>query len=503
LRFSYDLPQLLHSGANFVPSAYNSSQAPVLYKPANSGGMTVGVDPRNGNQVNQALIGAVVPGSGNAFDGMVTINKTNPVKGQGLRVAPRIGFAWDVFGNGKTSLRGGTGIFYNTRQPSAVVGNLGTNPPVLEDPKHPFGNVSQLFASPDSGLIFPSDLNGSVQTNAKWPVFYNTSLGFQQRLGLQSVVDVAYVGTLGQHLGQTITLNALAPGTRFLAANQDPTAANTPLSDNFLRPYIGLGAIPYTEFSGRSNYNSLQASLNRRFTNNFSFGLSYTWSKALDYSDKTFAILPSFAPLHRYSYGSAAYDRDHTVKFNGLWSLPNASKLWNSWLMRSTLDNWQISGIASFVRGVPLGIKLDTGGVDLTGGTDGPRALITGKPVLPHGDRHALRYFNTASIALPPINTPGANGQYSNFVGNAGKVVFRGPGTNNWDMTLLKNIVFRERATLQIRGEFFNVFNHPSFNNVDNNAVYTTSGEQTNSSFGRVNNDNGPRVIQLAGKISF
>ena len=150
-----------------------------------------------------------------------------------------------------------------------------------------------------------------------------------------------------------------------------------------------------------------------------------------------------------------------------------------------------------------MGIKLDTGGVDLTGGTDGPRALITGKPVLPHGDRHVLRYFNTATISLPPINTASANGQYSNFVGNAGKVVFRGPGTNNWDMTLLKNIVIRERATLQIRGEFFNVFNHPSFNSVDNNAVYTTSGEQTNSSFGRVNNDNGPRVIQLAGKISF
>jgi hypothetical protein len=166
------------------------------------------------------------------------------------------------------------------------------------------------------------------------------------------------------------------------------------------------------------------------------------------------------------------------------------------------LDNWQISAIASFVRGQPYGIKLNTSGVDLTGGSDLPRALITGNPVLPHGNRTVLKYFNTAAVSQPPVNTPNSSGQYSNFVGNAGKVVFRGPGTNNWDVALFKNIPIKERLTIQIRTEFYNIFNHPSFNSVDNEAIYS-DGAQTNGTFGQLNGDAGARQIQLSGRITF
>jgi hypothetical protein len=501
LRFSWDIPQSLHTGANFVPSVYDPAQKPVLYQPALVGGKKVGVDPRTGTVVNQLLIGAVVPGSGNAFDGLVPISKSNPVKGQGLLVAPRLGFAWDIYGNGKTSIRGGSGIFYNSRQPSGVAGNLATNPPIQANPIHPFGTVSQLFSTPDNSLIFPSNLNGAVQANAQWPVFYNSSLGIQQAIGFQTVLDIAYVGTLGRHLGQTIDVNALPPGTRFMAANQDPTSPGKPLSDNFLRRYIGIGSVPYTEFSGGSTYNALQISVTRRFTNNLSFGANYTWSKALDYTDTT--TLPStvelrlgnFAPLRAYNYGLAGYDRDHAVKINWLWSIPQASRLWDNGVIRAAFDNWQLSGIGTFVRGAPQGIILNTGGVDLTGGTDGPRALLTGNPILPHGSRNVLSYFNTSVITSPPKNTVGSNGQYSNFVGNAGKVVFRGPGTNQWDVALFKNIIFKERVSVQLRGEFYNLFNHPSFNAVDNT--------ETSGGFGQLTGDLGPRQIQLAGRISF
>lgn len=501
VRFTWDMPQTLLTGANFVPDLYDPTQKPVLYQPGTSGGKAVGVDPRNGNQVTAQLIGAVVPGSGNPFDGLMPIKNTNVIRGQGVLVAPRLGFAWDIFGDGKTALRGGTGVFYNSRPPSSQTGDLTTNPPIQSNPIHPFGNISQLFSISDNGVIFPSGLNRSLQQNGKRPVFYNSSLGIQRRLGFQTVLDVAYVGTLGRHLGETFDLNALPPGTRFLSTSKDFSGKLLP--DDFLRRYTGLGSIPLTRFEGTSNYNSLQVSLTRRFTRGLSFGANYTWAKALDFSDSTGSLLPAFAPLRAYSYGLASFDRDHTLKVNWLWNVPKASRLWSNTMTRAVFDDWQLSGIASFVRGAPMGVNLRTNPGDLTGGSDAPRALLVGNPVLSPGDRTLLQYLNTSAVTQPPVNTVGSNGQYSNFVGNAGKVVFRGPGINNWDVALFKNIPIKEKMSFQLRTEFYNLFNHPSFNAVNNTAQFDARGRQTNMKFGQLTSDLGPRQIQFAARISF
>ena len=213
--------------------------------------------------------------------------------------------------------------------------------------------------------------------------------------------------------------------------------------------------------------------------------------------------MANFAPLHTYNYGLAGFDRDHALKINWLWNLPKVSRLWDNPVMRALFNDWQLSGIASFIRGAPTGISINASGVDLTGGTDGPRVLLTGNPVLAYGDRTFSRYFNTSVVTEPPVNTVGSNGQYSNFVGNAGKVVFRGPGTNNWDVALFKNIPIKERVTLQFRGEFYNLFNHPSFDGVDNAAIFTRTGQQTNNTLGHLNHDRGPRQIQLAARVNF
>jgi len=224
----------------------------------------------------------------------------------------------------------------------------------------------------------------------------------------------------------------------------------------------------------------------------------------MDYTDDYTGNVAFYNNIRTWNYGPAGFDRRHSVAVNWLWNIPGGSHLWHSPIAKTLFDNWQLSGIVSYIRGAPQGIILDTGGVDLTGGTDEPRALITGNAVLPHGQRNVLQYFNTGAVSLPPINTVGSNGQYSNFVGNAGKVVFRGPGTDNYNVSLFKNIIIKERVTLQLRGEFYNLFNHPSFSSVDNTAVFTTEGLQTNGTFGEINGDNfGPRQVQLAGRISF
>jgi len=503
LRFTWDIPQSLHTGANFVPALYDPTQTPVLYRPAKVGGKNVVIDPRNGTVVASQLSGAVVPGSGNPFDGLVPIASTNVIRSQNLLVAPRIGFAWDIFGDGKTAMRGGFGVFYNSRPPSSQAGDLTTNPPIQANPVHPFGNIGQLFTNADTSVIFPSNLNRVLPQNAQRPVVYNYSLGIQHNIGFQTVLDIAYVGNLGRHLGETVDLNALPPGTRFLSANQDPTTGKV-LPDNFLRRYIGLGSIPFTVFGGTSNYNALQVQVTHRFTRGLSFGANYTWSKALDFSDATTGTVANFAPLHAYNYGLASFDRDHAFKINWLWNVPKASRLWDNPVMRAAFDNWQLSGIASFIRGAPQGITLNTGGVDLTGGTDGPRVLLTGSPVLSPGDRTVLRYLNTSVVMEPAVNTIGSNGQYSNFVGNAGKAVFRGPGINNWDVALFKNIPIKERVTLQLRSEFYNVFNHHSFTGVDNTIRFDLTGKLIqNQTFGQLNAERGPRQIQFAARVSF
>lgn len=172
-------------------------------------------------------------------------------------------------------------------------------------------------------------------------------------------------------------------------------------------------------------------------------------------------------------------------------------------MIRAVFDDWQLSGIASFVRGAPMSVNLRTNPSDLTGGSDAPRALLVGNPVLSPGDRTLLQYFNTSVIAQPPVNTVGSNGQYSNFVGNAGKVVFRGPGINNWDVALFKSIPIKEKMSFQLRTEFYNLFNHPSFNAVNNTAQFDARGRQTNPKFGQLTSDLGPRQIQFAARLSF
>jgi len=178
-----------------------------------------------------------------------------------------------------------------------------------------------------------------------------------------------------------------------------------------------------------------------------------------------------------------------------LWDVPGASKLVKNRIVTAIGDGWQISGIASFISGSPAGIGLSTTtGIDIPGGGDGSRVVVLSNPIIPKSERTLLRYFDTSVFGMPAIGTPG----------NAPRDVVRGPGTNNFDMTIFKNFRFRERFNLQLRFEAYNAFNHTQFSGMNTTAQFNpANGQQVNAAFGTLTSARGARVGQASIRLNF
>jgi hypothetical protein len=318
----------------------------------------------------------------------------------------------------------------------------------------------------------------------------------QRDVGFQTVLDVAYVGALGRHLLQQRNLNTLPYGKRFLPSSLDTTTGR-PLPDIFLVPYPGYGpTIQFDEFGSSSNYHSMQVQLNRRFARSLQFGGSWTWSKSMDFASNDFAFVAVAAPLRVWNYGKSDFDRTHVVQVNWTWDLPALSKVVKNRVAGVIGDNWQLSGIASFISGGPSGIGFTAvGGVDIPGGGDGVRPIVLSNPILPKGERTLGRFFRTDVFGVPPTGT----------FGNAPRDVIRGPGVNNFDISIFKNIpVYKERARFQLRFEAYNAFNHTQFSGVNTSGQFNTAtGQQTNAAFGTVTSARGARVGQASLRFIF
>ena len=469
---------------------YDPRKAPALYRPAFDGaGRRVAQNPLNGEFLPAVFIGAFVPGSGDpAPGGVLSGDKSYPrgwVDQQPIQLGPRVGIVYDPFGKGKTAIRVGAGILYNMRVSRWNASSK--NPPATFTPITYYGNLDTFLQS--AGVLFPSGTN-SFDRNNKTPAVYNLTFGIQQEVGFATLIDVSYVGTLGRRLAQTRNLNTLPYGARFLPQNADPTSPGKPLADDFLRTFPGYSGITYSENAYSSNYHSLRVAANRRFTKGLQFGLAYTYSKLMDYSG-----IPMFRPVRVWSYGRSGSDQTHSLVLNYIWDLPHPGKVLRNPVVHHALDNWQISGITAFVSGQPSGVGFGTvDGADLSGGGDGTRIIVTGKAQLPHGERSLARWFNPAVFARPPKGDPG----------NAPKDVFRGPGHNNWDLSLMKNVpVFSESRYFQFRWEMYNAFNHTQFSGVDTTARFDAQGNQVNGRFGQVTSSRSARVMQLSLRFAF
>src|SRR5215469_2974494 len=459
----------------WIPPQYDASNQialfdPSAYNPANA----VTIDPSTGN--------IITADGGDPLNGMkFTKNGGLPQGGwnsQGIMVEPRFGFAYDLYGDGSTVLGGGFGIMRDRSQGNLIFKTVFNNPALVQTPSVAANNIANLPGLSTTSAEVPtlSNIVGASRSG-EVPTIYSFSMGIQRAIGKTITLDMAYVGTLSRHLVTSRDINAMPYGTLFSRAAQDPNcslfggtvpAVQPNLQPQYLAagydfngwcalgaqaftnaplvPYKGYGQISYLEFNGNSNYNSLQISLQRRFTGNLTFGLVYTWSRAIGTAAADSDVQDPFNQA--LDYRALDWDRAHVFAANYVYYFPNAAKHygWPKWLSYFT-DNWQISGVTQFMTGTPIAFNSNF---------SFPPGSVTGS-----NQYGAIPFYyslnpNTPSgnPALPAIGPPV----------RGSRDTLRTGGMQNWDISLLKNIPIRESMYFQLRLEAFNAFNHPNFN---------------------------------------
>jgi hypothetical protein len=488
-----------------VPGSINAS-SPGVQTPPGFGG------------ASYYLNGMVQPGVNGVPRGMVT-NDYNTWQ-------PRLGFAEDLFGNGRTVLRGGFGTFYERLQGNDTYGLSNSNLPYEYTP-----SASSVYfstptcswestastanpancGSPTALPIFPAGLT-SLATTYKAPAAAMWSLGVQHEVKPSVIAVIQYVGNLGWHQNVDSRINTYPLNTpnslRAESASGTLPSAIYPAGGNELNTYPGYSSISQEENTTNNTYNGLQTSLRLQNKHSLTGELDYTYSHNIDITDTDLATVWNPWNL-KYEKGDSGYDRRQILQGNYIYGLPIFNK--SNGLVHSLLGGWQLAGTFVKETGEPTSTSSNQPGFS---GVNDPIGLsangdYTNMPNLINPIHYHHRvgdWFDTyanggvGSLAADPFAppTPGYAGGPNLGFGNARKDSVIGPGRTDFTTSLYKNFAMTERAHIEFRAESYNTFNHTELQNV--NATWTNS---TGGQYGTATSDWGPRVLQLGSKIVF